>query len=197
MSSQERHSVQSRLAKWGRWVQEPRPELSRSRSVFGRIQDDRENAGIHGDGIRYDLVTVDGDTVSCPPDGGMSAAVEWRGKALAHDMRCRETARAVGMLPQALRAALQERFVVPPREKLRSATIVGLRLGITGSAAEKRLERAYDRIARDIYGPFEVVEVAAADTEPSPTPGRGRPGPTPSSERSAAATLSDSSVVVA
>lgn len=153
----ERHTVQHRLMCWGRWVQEPRREFAHSSSVFGRIREMQENAGISGDGIRYDLIEVDGDAVMCPPDGGLSRAVERRARELAYDIRCRETHAAVAMLPDGLRSAVIHVYVVPQRERPRSARRAAERLGVSDKTLRKRLDEAHERVALEIYGRFEVL----------------------------------------
>lgn len=149
----QRHTVQWRLKLWGRWTQEPRPEFTPSSSVFGTIKEMEGNAGIHGDGIRYEII----DGVSCPPDGGMARAVVRRGRAIAHDIRCRETADAVSRLPDQMRRIVRDTYVVPVREHPRSAREVARRLRLHHSSVQGALDAAHARVARSIYGPFEVL----------------------------------------
>lgn len=158
-----RHTVQHRLMTWGRWVQEPKREFARSSSVFGRIHEMQENAGIYADGIRYELIEVDGDSVMCPPDGGLSREVERRARELAHDIRCRETHAAVSMLPDDLRLTIIHVYVVPVREEPRSMRAAAKRLGVSDKTIGARLKSAHERVAREIYGRFEVV--AGSDDE--------------------------------
>jgi len=154
----ERNTVQYRLMKWGQWCQEPAAVLSRSSSPFGRIAEMQENAGIRGDGIVFELIEVDGEVVSCPPDGGMSAMVEQRGRELAHNIRCRETNEAVQHLPQAMRRAIWETYVVPHRERPRSARVVAGRIGVDESTVRESLKGAHAKISARIYGPFDFAD---------------------------------------
>ncbi|HEY0916525.1 MAG TPA: hypothetical protein VGE22_16750, partial [Solimonas sp.] len=147
----ERHTVQYRLMKWGQWCQEPAPVLSRCSSPFGRIAEMKENAGIRGDGIVFDLIEVDGEVVSCPPDGGMSAMVERQGRAQAHDIRCREVNEAVLRLPQGMRRIIEQTYQVPHREHPRSARVVAELLKITQQTVQEALKIAHKRISASIY----------------------------------------------
>jgi hypothetical protein len=149
----QKHTIQWRCKLWGIWAQQPRVEYERSSSVFGRIHEEQENAGIHGDGIRFEII----DGVSCRPDGGMARAVIAKGRAIAHDIRCRETAEAISCLPAQMRNAIVHTYVVPHRESPRGFAEVARRLDIDESTVREYLRVAHERIARRIYGPFEIV----------------------------------------
>ncbi|MGB1561569.1 MAG: hypothetical protein ACPHN2_08740 [Sinimarinibacterium flocculans] len=148
------HSVESRLQKWGQWVQEARHVEVRSSSPFGRIADERNAAGNHGEGIRYEII----EGTPCPPDGGLSREYEAKAAAWGYDIRCREVHAAVSELPDDLRRVMIETYIVPPREEPRSAEHVASRVAHLNRKAVSRLRiEAHDRVAQKIYGPFEVV----------------------------------------
>lgn len=161
----ERHSVQWRLMMWGQWTQEPRREFARSSSPFGRIVEMQDNAGIVPDGIRYEIITVDGEAVSVPPDGGLSEACERAGRSLAHDMRCREVESAVADLPDGMRKAIITVYVVPRREKPRSEREAALRLGVSQQTINEALTKAHARVSRQIYGMFDLAAPDEADVD--------------------------------
>lgn len=154
------HSVQSRLEKWGQWVQQPRQITAASSSPFGRIAEERNAAGNHGDGIRYEII----DGVACPPDGGLAREMERKARAWGHDIRCREVHEAVGQLPDAMRKAITDTYVVPDREDPRSAREVARRLDRDVSTVEEALEKAHKRVARAIFGPFTLEKNEAKAT---------------------------------
>lgn len=164
----QKHTIQHRLKHWGEWSQEPRRDWGRSSSPFGKIAEMHENAGIHADGIRYEILTVDGQSFSCPPDGGMSAEVERQGRAMAHDIRCREVEEAVSNLPQAHRLAIIHTYVVPRREKPRSTRAVSDLMSCSHTQVARLLSEAHERLARRIYGEFEIVAVSDAAEEGEP-----------------------------
>ena len=153
--------VREGLRNWGRWTQQPKPHFERTASVFGRIKEMGENAGIHGDGIKYDLLEVDGDVFMCPPDGGMGDMVDRAGSALAHDLRCRLFADAVANLPAQQRAAIITMYVVPLREDPRSIREVARQLEKDYSTVKESLATAHTKIGRRVYGTFELVEAAS------------------------------------
>lgn len=155
-----RHTVQFRLQKWGQWTQEPRREFGRSSSPFGKIAEMRENAGIRADGIRYEIIVVDGKSVQCPPDGGMSAECERAGKALSFDLQCREVEEAVASLPDGMRRVIVDTYVVDKLEEPRSQERVADRLKLSRSTVRDALKTAHVRIAARIYGPFMLAELA-------------------------------------
>lgn len=148
-----RHTVQFRLWRWGGWVQLPREDIARSSSPFGRIAEERNAAGNQGDGIRYEIV----DGVSCPPDGGMSRAVEHAGRAISRSIQCREVHEAVSFLPERMRQVTIETYVVARGEDPRSARSVAERMGLDESTVREALKAAHERVSRRIYGPFELA----------------------------------------
>lgn len=50
-------------------------------------------------GIRMEIVTVDGDSVACPPDGGMGAMVERMAASIEMSNRCRVLGEIIEMMP--------------------------------------------------------------------------------------------------
>lgn len=172
-----KHTIQHRLQQWAQWTQEPRRLFGRSSSPFGKIAEMQENAGVHVEGIRYELITVDGVTVSCPPDGGMWSEVERQGSAMAHDMRCREVESAVADLPLDHRMAIVHTFVVTRREKPRTTRAVGDLMDCSHKHVQKLLREAYVRVSYRVYGPFEVIGNDADDDEDEEA-AQSEPGPT-------------------
>jgi hypothetical protein len=151
------HTIQARLMHWGQWSQQPRQHFDRSSSVFGRIAEMQGNAGIGADGIRYDMITIGGETVMCRPDGGMAEMADRAGRAMAHDFRCREIQDAIGHLPEVMRNTIKATYRVPYREKPRSSRMVAEMLGVSPATVVESLRRAHEKIAGHVYGPFEVV----------------------------------------
>lgn len=164
----ERNTIQWRLKLWGRWVQQDKQHFAHYSSVFGRIREMQDNAGIHGDGIRYELIEVDGESVMCPPDGGLSRAVERQAADLLHDIRCRETHAAVSMLPDAMRRTIIAVYVVPAREQPRSARRAAEKLSINHKTVLEALKTAHERVAREVYGPFEIIGSEATSLTETP-----------------------------
>lgn len=159
----DRNSVRSRLAHWGRWIQEPRHDITRSVSPSGNLVDQRNAAGSRGKGLHYDTLIVDGDAVQCRPDGGLSREVERRANVIAHNMRCIETHRAICDLPDEMRRAVIDKYVVRHGARPgspRSNAEVARRLGKSESTIHESLESAYTRLSERIYGRFEVLEDA-------------------------------------
>lgn len=157
----QRHTVQWRLAICFQWKQQPNHNVAMSSSPFGKIADERNAAGSHGDGIRYEIVAEDGDAVACPPDGGMERAMRFRGRMAAHDMLCRETWEAVQLLPQVQRAVVTQTYLVPSREDPRGARAVARLMGLHHSTVQEALQRAYAAVSLHIYGPFDFSQESA------------------------------------
>lgn len=149
-----KHTVEYRLMKWGRWTQEPQRHFGRSSSPFGKIAEMQDNAGVRADGIRYEIIEVDGDSVSCPPDGGMWHECERAGKALSFDIQCREVEDAVSRLPEQMRKAVINTYVVDKLEDPRSTHEVARRMRLSQSTVHESLSAAHMRISKSIYGAF-------------------------------------------
>jgi hypothetical protein len=153
-----KHTVEYRLMKWGQWTQEPQRHFGRSTSPFGTIAEMQDNAGIHPDGIRYEIIEVNGDSVSCPPDGGMWHEYERAGKALAFDIQCREVEEAVSRLPCQMRKAIIHTYVVGRLDDPRSTHEVARRMNLSQSTVRESLSVAHQRVSRAIYGAFSLAE---------------------------------------
>ena len=119
-------------------------------SPFAKIAEMQENAGIRGDGIRPDMIEVDGESIACRPDGGMAAYCGRNDKTLAFHIRARETAYAIMGLPEPLRVVVLEMYTVAQRERPKSDRTVAELLGLPRLEVIKRLERAYGWVGRDL-----------------------------------------------
>lgn len=149
--------IAGRLESWAMWLLRPVSAFPSS-SIFQKIKEMQANAGVRADGLRYEIIKVGGDSIACPPDGGMWQAVARRGRELAEDIRCIETHVAVSNLPAELRLVVVRRWVrVSAREKKRSVSQVAVELGIPRQTVEDRIQRALEKLDRAIYGPVWVV----------------------------------------
>lgn len=78
-------------------------------------------------GVRMEIVTVDGDSVACPPDGGMGAMyglmAERMAKSLERRDRCKEVSELLAMMPADGRAVVRVTYqeVAGPNEVGREA----------------------------------------------------------------------------
>lgn len=153
----EPHTIQSRLKFWGQWRNEPRRYFGRSSSPFARIAEMKENAGIRPEGMAYELISDEDGVFLCKPDGGLSSEVERSGRALAHDMKCREVQQAVLSLPKAMRRTVIAMYVVPKREDVKTAQAVAERLGVSRETVREAMKVAHRKISIAVYGPFEMV----------------------------------------
>lgn len=153
------HVAYSRLRKWGHWVRDPNRIAASTGSPFGRLAKDRNAAGSHADGIRYEII----DGVACPPDGGLAREMEFNARSWGHDLRCRETHAAVSNLPLGMRKAIIETYAVGAKEDPRGVTEVARRLGRNLKTVQEALQVAHDRIAREIFGPFQIIEQCEAE----------------------------------
>ena len=169
----EKHTIQWRLWTWGQWVYEMRSKMLMIGGVAKQIGDsgqvaqiapvgwarDRNAAGSHSDGIKYQII----DGVPVPPDGGMGELIERRAASIAHHLRCKETNEAVSWLPQGMRRIVVDTYVVPGRGKPRSTRLVAERLMLNQKTVQESLQTAHEKLARRIYGPFEIVEETEAE----------------------------------
>lgn len=142
-------SAIGRVREWGRVRHWEKPN-SFPASPFAKIAEMHENAGIRGDGIRADMIEVDGESIACRPDGGMTAFCEKFEKGMPFHIRARETAYAIYGLPEDLRVVILEMYRVPQRERPKSDRAVAEALSLTRLEVIKRLERAYGWLARDL-----------------------------------------------
>jgi len=114
-------SIEQRLREYAEWLREPRLHCAGGSSIFHRIQDEKHNAGVRSDGIAHELLLVDGEAISCRPDGGMFRTVERMGRQIARDNRCREIHDLARYLPQHHRAVLQATYGGPETRSVRAA----------------------------------------------------------------------------
>lgn len=127
--------VRRRLEEYAEWTNAPAPNYSSGSSIFARIQDSHENAGISG-GFRPDMILVDGEAVACRPDGGLGRMAEDLGRMIARDNRCREIHDIVPYIPVFLRRVFEAAYVgiEVPRPDEEAAR----RLGISKSTFQKQ-----------------------------------------------------------
>lgn len=149
--------VRSRLIQWGQWIQNPKQVHTRLASPNGRIADDKHANGIHGDGIRYEII----DGVSVPPDGGLAREMECRARAWGWDTRAREVNEAIRKLTPAMEQVVQAVYVVDARSQPRTLREVAAKMNKAHTTIAECLDAAHKRIAREIFGPFEVLPDAA------------------------------------
>jgi len=123
-------SIEQRLREYAEWLRQPGLHCGSGTSIFHRIQDEKHNAGVRSDGIAHELLVVDGEAVSCRPDGGMSRMVERMGRQIARDNRCREIHELVRCLPPHHRTVLQATYGGPePRSVRVAAELLGVSKG--------------------------------------------------------------------
>jgi|SRR5581483_4362334 len=125
---QERYSrIEQRLIEYGEWLNQPRFDAPMGQSVFGRIRDEQENAGAHGEGLKPDII----DGVPCRPDGGLGNLADRLGREIARDNRCRDIADLLAYLPAHHRTVFDATYLAPPRDIPRSERSAARLLGIT------------------------------------------------------------------
>lgn len=138
-----------RIREWSR-VRHWESPNSFPASPFARIAEMHENAGIRGDGIASDMITMDGESVACRPDGGMADFCERHEKGMPYHIRARETAYAIHALPESLRVVVIEMYGVPSRERPKSDRAVADKMGLPRLEVIRRLERAYGWLGREL-----------------------------------------------
>lgn len=155
--------VKNRLREWAGWVHSPAYSAYPSSGVEYRILKEQENAGRRGDGMKFEIIEVNGESIACRPDGGMSQHAQRAGRQLALDNRCIETHKAIGFLPLALRQVIIRRWIRPDqRDKPLSFRDVGNLLEIPEETARDRHAKALTKLERHIYGPFTLAQEPAA-----------------------------------
>lgn len=122
-------TIEARLIEYAEWLNDPALNCAVGWSVFGRIQEDQENAGLHGDGFKPEII----DGVPCRPDGGVGALAERLGRDIARDNRCRDIHDLIQYLPAHHREVMAAAFVGERREVPRSVRSAADRLGIKRS----------------------------------------------------------------
>ena len=119
-------SMEQRLREYADWLAGGTLQVSLGPSVFGRIREERGNAGMRSEGLQHDIV----DGVPCRPDGGMSRMVERLGAEVARDNRCREIADLIPYLPQHHRQVLSVVYLGPePRTAKEAAQLLQMSVG--------------------------------------------------------------------
>ena len=114
-------NAERRLIEYCRWLQEPGVNyMPASSGALARLADEgrdsrrkalrrgirsrqgptsREIRSKETGGVRMEIVVHDGDSVACPPDGGMGAMVDRMFYAIQQDNRCSEIAAIVSEMP--------------------------------------------------------------------------------------------------
>ena len=119
-------SMESRLREYAEWRNDGPLDVPVGESVFGRIARDQENAGIHGDGIKPEII----DGIACKPDGGLGMLVERMGYDIARDRRCREIHELLPYMPVKHREVMDATYIglarEVPRAERSAATLLGL-----------------------------------------------------------------------
>jgi hypothetical protein len=119
-------SMDQRLREYGQWCEQGALQVTVGHSIFGRIREMQENAGLHSEGWQPDIV----DGIACRPDGGMMLLMERIGAEAARDNRCREIAALVPHLPQAHRRVLTVVYLGPePRTAREAAKVLEVSVG--------------------------------------------------------------------
>lgn len=152
-------NIESRLLEYAEWLHEPGMQFSQP-SVMGRIQDEQENAGARGSGMKYEMV----DDVPCRPDGGIAALVERMDRALSRDKRCRELREALDALKQISAdgyAVIDALYGGHWRDMPRSLEGASLMLGVKIGAFRERKTRAIAWLAGRLMLPVDKPAKAA------------------------------------
>ncbi len=105
-------AVEQRLEEYAAWRNQDGTQYPTGDSVFGRIQDMQENAGLHGDGFKPDII----DGVPCRPDGGLARRAHQLGWQIDMDQRCSEIHDLVQFMPSDLVRVLEAAYIGPPLE---------------------------------------------------------------------------------
>ena len=137
-------TVVGRLREYAR-VRHERPVSTFGDSPFARIAEMKENAGIYGNGIRYDMITTEDDpeVTPCRPDGGLGALADRAGDALTRQIRCQEVATAINQMPTPYREAIFAMYHVEQRERCRSFMDAAAKCGKPKGTYQLILTSAY------------------------------------------------------
>lgn len=106
--------------------------LSRRKTGVDRVVPCKETGGVH-----MEIVALDGDSVACPPDGGMGLMyglmVERMAKSLERRDRCKEVSDLLAMMPSDGRAVVRVTYqeVAGPNEVGREGGEAARMLGIS------------------------------------------------------------------
>jgi hypothetical protein len=123
-------SIEQRLREYSHWYRDEPLDVSLGESIFGRIQREQLNAGARGEGSRYDSFMVDGESVTCRPDGGMGRMADRIGAQLARDNRCREIRDLLPFMPRNHAEVMKVVYLGPEARTARaSAELLRVSLG--------------------------------------------------------------------
>lgn len=108
-------NVEQLLARYNRWRNSPPLEFPSRPTVEARIQDMQENAGVPGgSGLKYDQITIDGESLMVPPDGGLGDLCDQLDGLMRYDRRMREVAQCVRDLPAHHRTVIEVIYHTAP-----------------------------------------------------------------------------------
>jgi len=153
-------TIEYRLVEFGEWLNEPGLHVAAGWSIFGKIREEQENAGAHGDGIKPDIIVIDGEATMCRPDGGLAALAEQMGREIARDNRCRDILDLLHYLPDHHRDVMKATYVAPARDVPRSARAAAKLLGVTRDQ--------YGERKAALLGWFEGAMFRVFHAEPTP-----------------------------
>lgn len=121
----------------------------------------RENAGIRGDGVAYDMISTEEDpeVTACRPDGGMADMCDRLGYAVAREARCREIAQALHDMPAVYREAIKAMYHVEQRERARTFSVAAYKLGKPKSTYQLILTSAYGWLEGRLSLPVDRYQI--------------------------------------
>lgn len=168
-------NAERRLIEYCQWLQEPGLNcLPASSGALARLADEGKDSRRHrGDalrrgirgrrgpgsreirsketgGVRMEIVVHDGDSVACPPDGGMGAMVDRMFYAIQKDNRCKEIAAIVGAMPADHLTIVQCTYIGHWRDVPRSSRAAAGILGVSHATYWRRKQRLLDWLAEKL-----------------------------------------------
>lgn len=141
-------TAKGRVYEWSRIRHHEMPNPGPG-SPFYKIHREQENAGVRS-GTVHDIITVGGETVAVPPDGGLGDFCDRYDLKMRRHNRMVQTTKAIEALPSDLKAVILEMYGVVQRERPRAERLVAESMGLTRIEVIKRLERAYGWLSRDM-----------------------------------------------
>lgn len=168
-------NAEKRLLEYCRWLQEPGVNyMPASSGALARLADEgrdsrrkalqrgirsrqgptsREIRSKETGGVRMEIVVQDGDSVACPPDGGMGAMVDRMFYAIQRDSRCKELADLILVMPLEHSATVQCTYIGHWRDVPRTGKAAAGLLGVSMPTYWKRKARLLAWLAErlDIY----------------------------------------------
>lgn len=129
--------VERRLDEYATWRNQPDMIYPSGASVFARIHEMQENAGVRAQGIKPDILVYNGEAVMCRPDGGMARKAEVLGELMETEQRCIAIHDLVRYLPDDLQRVFLATYVGPPREVPRRERDAAERLQISLTKYQK------------------------------------------------------------